>query len=209
MTSSHSTSRQLAGALKRQAQRTGEQAPSVRGSDWTTAVVTAVGTDGTVTAGGLRWRRMDTYQAPAVGDLIAVTQSANGNLLAWGRTAGATDPAGAWTDLPLLGGFTTPQAAGFGDAEYRTLTVYGTARVELRGTAACTTALTAQTNVTSALPAAARPTVTRRLVLGRNYSATALGAIAAEISPAGVLSVFGSATPTTTWFSLDGCYYDL
>jgi len=207
--SSHSINRELRTALQRSARRTGEQAPSVRGSDWWTAVVTAVGADGTVTADGLRYRRQETYQAPAVGDVIVVSQSSNGNLIAHGRMAGATDPVGAWTDLPLLAGFTTPQAAGFGDAEYRILTVHGTARVELRGSAACTTALTAQTSVTSALPMAARPTVTRRLVLGRNYSATALGAIAAEVSTAGVLSVFGSGSPTTTWFSLDGCYYDL
>lgn len=202
--------RDLAAALKSQARRTGEQTPSVRGGDWRLATVTAVNTDGTVEVdAAMDVRRMDLYQAPAVGDVIVISQSSSGNWVANGRTAGTADPTGAWTNLPLLAGFTTPQAAGFGVAQYRILTVYGTGRVELRGSAACTTALTAQTNATSALPAAARPSVTRRLVVGRNYSATALGAIAAEVSTAGVLSVFGSTSPTTTWFALDGCYYDL
>ncbi len=202
--------RDLSAALKGQAQRIGERTPSVRGADWQLATVTAVNADGTVEVESTTdIRRMDVYQAPTVGDVIAISQSSSGNWIALGRTAGTADPAGAWTNLPLLGGFTTPQAAGFGVAQYRILTVYGTGRVELRGSAACTTALTAQTNVTSALPAAARPAVTRRLVVGRNYSATALGAIAAEMSTAGVLSVFGSTSPTTTWFALDGCYYDL
>lgn len=94
MTSGHSTTRDLKQALQLQAKRTGEQAPSVRGSDWRTAVVTAVGADGTVEADGFTWRRAETYQAPAVGDLIVVTQSGNGNLLAHGRTAVDDDPVG-------------------------------------------------------------------------------------------------------------------
>lgn len=206
--SSHSHNRDLAYAMTQRAKRVGEQTQTVRGADWHTATVTAVGTDGTVTAGGMKWRRMDTYQAPAVGDVIAVTQSSNGNLLAWGRTAATTSPPGTWTSLPLLSGFTTPQAVGFGTAQYRIVTASGSGRVELCGTAACTTAVTAQTAIAN-LPSAARPAVTRRLVLGRNYSATALGAIAAEVSTSGDLSVFGSTSPTTTWVSLDGCYYDL
>jgi hypothetical protein len=205
-----SVTRDLREALRVQAKKAGAQTPSVRGSDWRLATVTAVNADGTVDADGIpAIRRMEGYQAPVVGDLITISQSSSGNWVAFGRTATATDPVGAWTSLPLLAGYTTPQAAGFGVAQYRVLTVFGTARVELRGTAACTTALTAPTSVTSALPAAARPSVIRRLVIGRNYSATAIGAVGAEMSPAGVLQVFASTSPTTTWFSLDGCYYDL
>jgi len=205
-----SVTRDLREALRRQAKKAGEQAPSVRGSDWRLATVTAVNADGTVDADGIpSIRRLEGYQAPTIGDLITISQSSSGNWVAFGRTAGTADPTGAWTSLPLLAGFTTPQTAGFGIAQYRVLTVFGTARVELRGTAACTTALTTATSVTSALPVAARPAVTRRLVIGRNYSATAIGAVGAEMSPAGVLLVFASTSPTTTWFSLDGCYYDL
>lgn len=209
MKSPHATNRDLAAALAQRAKRAGEQAPSVRGSDWWTATVTAVGTDGTVTADGLTYRRTETYQAPAVGDVIVVTQSSNGNLIAHGRMAGTTAPNGAWTSLPLTGSISTPQAVGFGVAQYRIITAHGTGRVELRGTGRPSSGLTAQTSVTTALPAAARPSVTRRLVVGRNYSATALGVVGAEMSTGGVLSVFGSSTLTTDWFSLDGVYYDL
>ncbi|MFJ3283646.1 hypothetical protein ACIPMW_00020 [Streptomyces sp. NPDC086669] len=207
--SSHSTHRDLKAALQQSAKRAGESSPSVRGSDWRLATVTAVATDGTLTADGITVRRMETYQAPAVGDVIAITQSSSGNWLGWGRTAGPAAPNGAWTTLPLLAGFTSPHAAGFGLAQYRVINAYGTARVEMKGTVGCNTALTAQTNATPALPAEARPSASRRLVLGRTYSATALGAVAAEMTSGGVLSVFGSTSPSTGFFSLDGIYYDI
>jgi hypothetical protein len=181
----------------------------VRGSDWWLATVTAVNADGTVTADGLDYRRMETYQAPAVGDVIHGTQSSNGNLLAFGRMAGTTAPNGAWTNIPLAAGFTTPHGA-FGVAQYRLITAHGTPRVELRGSADATTAVTAQTSVSTALPAAARPSVTRTWIARRQYSADTKGAIAMEVQTNGVISVFGSASPNTTiWFALDGCYYDL
>lgn len=91
--SSHSVHRDLAWALKQQATRAGEQAPSVRGADWRLATVTAVGT-GTVTADGLTVRCMESYLFPAAGDVIVITQSSSGNWLAWGRTAANADPVG-------------------------------------------------------------------------------------------------------------------
>lgn len=207
--SSHATHRDLAWALKQQAKRTGEQEPSVRGADWRLATVTAVGTDGTVTADGLKYRRMENYQTPTVGDIIAVTQSSNGNLLAWGRTGTATAPNGAWTNIPLAAGFTTPHTV-FGVAQYRPVTIAGTVRVELRGSADATASVTTQTNFSTALPTAARPSVQRTWVGRRNYSVDTKGIAAMEISTAGVMSVFGSASPSQTdWFALDGCFYDL
>ncbi|NUP15397.1 MAG: hypothetical protein HOZ81_04695 [Streptomyces sp.] len=207
--SGHAANRELGAALQRAARRAGEKAPSVRGSDWWTATVTAVNADGTITADGLDYRRMETYQAPAVGDLIAVTQSSNGNLLASGRTASSTAPNGAWTNIPLAAGFTTPHGA-FGTAQYRLITAHGTPRVELRGAIDATTAVTTQANFSTALPAAARPSVTRTWIGRRQYSADTKGAIAMEIQTSGIMSVFGSASPnTTSWFALDGCYYDL
>lgn len=209
MKSGHSTNRELVAALERKARRTGEQSSSVRRSDWHTATVTAVNADGTVTADGFTYRGMETYQAPAVGDLIAVTQSGNGNLLAWGRTAGSSAPNGAWTSIPLASGFTTPHGA-FGVAQYRLITAHGIPRVELRGAIDATTAVTTQTNFSTALPSAARPSVTRTWIGRRQYSADTKGAIAMEIQTSGIMSVFGSASPNTTiWFALDGCYYDL
>lgn len=99
MKSSLGTKRDHAYALKQQAKRTGEQSPSVRGADWRMATVTAVGTDGTVTADGIASIRcMETYVQPTVGDLIYTTQSSIGNWLAWGRSASSVFPLGATID---------------------------------------------------------------------------------------------------------------
>ncbi len=94
MTSGHSIQRDLASALKQQATRAGEQAPSVRGSDWRLTTVTAVNTDGSVTADGMTIRRLETYTNPLVGELIVVSQSSSGNWIAWGRLAADSDGLG-------------------------------------------------------------------------------------------------------------------
>ena len=209
MKSAHATTRDLAWAVAQRARRAGERAPTVRGSDWRLATVTAVGTDGTVTADGLVYRRVDGYQAPAVGDVIVVSQSSSGNLIAHGRLAGATASSGAWTAIPLASGFTSTHTV-FGPAQYRIVTAYGGTRVELRGSVDATTSVTTQTNFSTALPAAARPSVVRTWVGRRNYSVDTKGVIPMEIQTSGVMSVFGSASPSQTdWFALDGCYYDL
>ena len=86
--------RDLAWALKQQAKRTGERESAVRGSDWRLATVSAVGTDGTVTADGIVCRRLETYPNPVVADVIAISQSSAGNWLAWGRMASDSDALG-------------------------------------------------------------------------------------------------------------------
>ncbi|WP_329215304.1 hypothetical protein OG352_06555 [Streptomyces sp. NBC_01485] len=78
--------RDLAWAMRQQAKRTGQSTPSVRGSDWRLATVTAVNADGTVDADGIPSIRCDeSYLLPTVGDVIVVTQSSTGNWFAWGR----------------------------------------------------------------------------------------------------------------------------
>jgi len=207
--SSHATTKDLAWAMAQRAKRAGERAPTVRGSNWRLATVTAVGADGTVTADGLIYRRMETYQAPAVGDVIVVSQSSSGNLIAHGRMSGTSAPVGAWTAIPLASGFTTTHTV-FGPAQYRIVTAYGGTRVELRGSVDCTSSVTAQTSFSTALPAAARPSSVRTWVGRRNYSVDTKGVAVMEIQTSGVMSVFGSASPSQTdWFALDGCYYDL
>lgn len=85
--------RELTAALRRQARRTGERTPSVRGSDWRLATVATVNTDGTiVTSDGVVARRLQSYQAPAVNDVIQISQSSSGNWLAEGRPAAAGVP---------------------------------------------------------------------------------------------------------------------
>lgn len=83
--------RELSSALRRQARRVGERTPSVRGGDWRLATVTTVNSNGTiVTTDGITARRLQSYQAPAVGDVIRIDQSSSGNWLAVGRTAGTS-----------------------------------------------------------------------------------------------------------------------
>lgn len=86
--SAHASTRDLAWALRQSAKRTGEQAPSVRGGDWRLATVTAVNGDGTVDVDGIDdVRRMASYTAPAVGQVIRIDQNSSGNWLAMGPLA--------------------------------------------------------------------------------------------------------------------------
>lgn len=87
--------RDLKAALRRQAQRVGEESPSVRGADWRLAIVTATNGDGTVAADGIpSIRCMESYIAPTIGDVIVIEQNSAGNWLARGRTATNDDPIG-------------------------------------------------------------------------------------------------------------------
>ncbi|MFE2048019.1 hypothetical protein ACFXAS_05890 [Streptomyces sp. NPDC059459] len=138
-----------------------------------------------------------------------MAQSSNGNWVAHGRLAGSSAPNGSWTAIPLLTGFTTPHNQ-FGPAQYRVITVAGTVRVELRGSVACSPAVTTQTPFSSALPVIARPAYIRTVPCRRQLSADTKGITAIEVSTAGVLQIHGLVTPnTTTWFAIDGCYYDI
>lgn len=222
MKSSHASTRDLAWALKQQARRTGEQSPSVRGSDWRLATVTAVGADGTVTADGLRWRRMDTYQAPAVGDVIAVTQSSNGNLIAWGRTAGGTAPVGTWTTPTLATGFTHDGNTN-GNVQYRLAIVAGVPFMQWRGGLGITYASNAIQNsgdcLNAALPVALRPTSTRSLAVACSATNSSLLSVKVDARPDGQMRVVGTTTSTTDayatpiirppWVSLNGLQYTL
>lgn len=101
----------LAQGIAQASRQAGQDTPAVRGADWQTATVTAVGSDGTVNCGTIRARRLDSYTNPAVGDQIVITQSGLRNWLALGRTTAGLDPAWqaytvAWTAAttnPTLG----------------------------------------------------------------------------------------------------------
>lgn len=76
--------------------------PSVRRGDWRTAAIATVGTDGTVTTtDGIVARRLDTYPAPLVGDIVRIDQSGAGSWLAVGRTVPTAGD--GWTVLTLSG----------------------------------------------------------------------------------------------------------
>lgn len=84
-----SLSQDLADAVAGLAERTGTRTPAVRGSDWRTDTVTAVGGDGTVDVGPIRARRLESYAVPQVGDRVMLTQAGGGSWLAVGRLADA------------------------------------------------------------------------------------------------------------------------
>lgn len=88
MKSGHSVNRDLGAALKRAAQRTGENAPSVRGSRLMLATVTDVLTGGMVQVDGdMDVRRLASYTTPADGDLVCLADFGDGNWLVLGKLA--------------------------------------------------------------------------------------------------------------------------
>ncbi|MGW4250574.1 hypothetical protein [Streptomyces californicus] len=87
--SAHRAARDLVGALRRQTARVGSEMPSVRGADWRIAVVASVNAaaNTVTTEDGITVRRWESYLAPAVGDIIGITQSGGGSWGTWGRWA--------------------------------------------------------------------------------------------------------------------------
>lgn len=144
----------LADAIGTSAEQVGTSTPKVRGADWQTATVTAVGTDGTVTAGGIPARRARNYGDAAVGDLVFLTNSGAGNWAALAKMAPA-DGSDAW-QTPTL---TTPwinyvAAPGYTGARYRR---YADGDVALEGLIASNgTSVSGAVNVFT-LPAGFRP----------------------------------------------------
>ncbi|MFE2497077.1 hypothetical protein [Streptomyces scopuliridis] len=89
MPGAEATGADLAAGLVQAARTAGATDPQVRGADWQTAVVTAVNSDGTVSVGTIRARRLDAYQGATVGDLIEIGQNSSKNWVARGRLTGA------------------------------------------------------------------------------------------------------------------------
>lgn len=201
MTSSHGVHRDLVAALKSQSTRAGEQAPSVRGADWRTATVTAVGA-GTVTADGIVARCMERYALPAIGDVAVISESSNGNWIALGRLANA---ASTWANLTLASGYIYP-GHGYTASWMRDGSrIYLRGRIGLTGGGGMPNATTIATIPTGIRPAggvaagwaAVRdnglyPSVTR-----------------VEITDTGVLRTYDSSTPLPTWIALDGITYTI
>ncbi|MEU7243414.1 hypothetical protein [Streptomyces sparsogenes] len=102
--------RRLADAVERKARSAVQQ----QSASWMLASVTAVGTDGTVditTATGpvVGVRRLRSYAAPQVGDVVKVARNPAGNWVVVDATASSAD---AWQPLTLSAGFTWTGVAG-------------------------------------------------------------------------------------------------
>ncbi|WP_328336720.1 hypothetical protein [Streptomyces violaceus] len=194
-----SVHRDLASALKQQAKRTGERAPSVRGADWRLAVVTAENGDGTVDADGIEdIRCMESYTLPAADDVIVITQSSSGNWLALGRTT-SVDP--DWVPLTLAAGYTNP---GHG---YTASYLREGRRIWMRGRIGPTSGTIADGATLAALPAAIQPGTAMAWAVARDAS-TAPSVCRLEITAAGVLRTFQSAN-LPQWVGLDGITYTI
>jgi hypothetical protein len=197
---SQASNRDLAWAIRQQAKRTGERSPSVRGSDWRLAVVTAENGDGTVDADGIDdVRCMETYSLPAVGDVIAITQSSSGNWLAWGRTT-TVDP--DWVPLTLAAGYTNP---GHG---YTASYLREGRRIWLRGRIGPTSGAIADGATILTLPAAIRPTSSMAWAVTRDAAVVPATIRVEIVGGSGVLKTFQSSN-LPTWISLDGISYTI
>lgn len=144
----------LADAIKGAAVQAGSNEPAVRGADWQTAAVTAVGSDGTVTAAGIIARRSRNYGDAAVGDLIVLTISGSGNWVALCKLA-PSDGSDAW-QAPSL---TAPWinyvgAGGYTNARYRR---YADGDVALEGVIFSNGTSVSGTTSVFTLPAGFRP----------------------------------------------------
>lgn len=197
-----SVHRDLAAALQGQAKRAGERSPSVRGSDWRLATVTAVNTNGTIVADGIPVRCMESYVLPAVGDVAVITQSSSGNWLAWGRTAAATATAD-WTALTLAAGFQNP---GHG---YTASYLQEGRRIWLRGRIGPTSGTIADGATLLTLPAAIRPAGSPSVSWAVTRDASVVPAtLRLEISTAGAVKTF-QASNLPSWVALDGISYTI
>ncbi|MHC3427168.1 hypothetical protein [Streptomyces sp. DT18] len=192
--SQQSLHRDLVAALGAQAQRAGERAPSVRGSDWRLATVATVGTDGTVTADGIKARCMPTYAAPEVGDVVVLDQSGSGNWLCWGPTAKSTP---AWTPIPLATNWSA--AANYYAPAYR---INGDGTASLCGLATMSGTL-ANAATVATLPAAARPAAQVRVAV--QVATTFFGVMTLAPSGAITLGDFSGTLSTTgaKWAEFD------
>lgn len=163
---------QLAQGIASAARQAGQDTPAVRGADWQTAIVTAVGSDGTVDIDSIRARRLDTYTNPAVGDQIIVTQSGQGNWIALGRTSTSLDPAWQAYTVAWTAGTTNP-SLGNGVMTGRYARIGRTCHVAIRLVPGSTTNFGSGTYLFSVPFTAADDTVeylgTARLTAGSTY----------------------------------------
>lgn len=221
MKSSQASTRDLKWALQQQAKRAGEQSPSVRGSDWRLATITAVNADGTIDADDIPGiRRMETYHNAADGDVAVISQSSSGNWIAHGRLVGTTDQ--AWTTGSLATGFTHDGNSN-GNVQYRMVVIGGTRVMQWRGGLGITYVSNSIQNggdcLSTPLATALRPTSTRSLSAACSGTNSSTYSLKVDARADGQIRVVGTTTSTTDayaspiirppWVSLNGLQYSL
>ncbi|GAA0641285.1 hypothetical protein GCM10009548_01840 [Streptomyces malaysiensis subsp. malaysiensis] len=186
----------LADAVQRTADRTVKQ----KSSAWLTASVTAVYTDGTLdisTATGSvqKVRRVRSYAAPAVGDVVKVDRTPEGNWLVTGALASSNHD---WQALSLASGFTV--VGGPTDAP-PSVRVTDSGTLQLSGLVKGAAATGGPTQFAT-LPASVSTAWIIRCAVPTSFT----GNVAyVGIFPTGVLNLYPNATHTaSTWIQLDG-----
>jgi hypothetical protein len=156
----------LADALYEQVVTVGAETPRVRGGNWQTAVVTAIGSDGTLTAAGISGiRRLAHFVDPAIGDTVVVEQNSFGNWVATGRLATSV---GEWTALTPAANFSaTP---GYQAPRYRLVG----RTVHLQGHFTKNATLVSG-DVFVTLPAAIRPAADHDMVVAGSHGTNGAG----------------------------------
>jgi hypothetical protein len=212
--------RDLAWALEQKARRTGEQATTVRGSDWRQATVTAVGTDGTVTADGIKVRRMETYQLPVVGDVIVISRSSSGSWVAHGRLSAGADS--SWVKPSLVSGFAHDGNSN-GDVMYRVVVIAGTRMMQWRGGIGITYTSNTIPNsgniLTTPLGASLRPPSRRSVTVACSAFTSSSLSLKVDFQTDGTVQIVGTTTNGTDtystpvirppWVSLNNIQYSL
>lgn len=212
----------LARAITGAARTAGATTPAVRGADWRLGIVTAVNVSaGTVDIGQIRARRMESYQAPAVGDQIVITQNSAGNWLAWDRTSAGTDT--SWITPTLGTGYTQGNSSTTGNnngpIRYRKFVDRGTTYMEWDGGANRSTGAQVTNILSAALPATYRPTCRASFVIARNAtnitgvsgSTSVVHSLKLDFNQDGTIPLISAAAGNeeTSWFSLKGIRYPL
>jgi hypothetical protein len=189
----------LADAVRGAAIRAGSEEPSVRGADWQTAAVTAVGVDGTVTAAGILARRARSYADPQIGDLIVLTNSGNGNWAALCKLAPG-DGSDGW-QTPAL---TSPWinyvgAGGYTGARYRR---YPDGDVGIEGVVASNAVAVGPTSNLFTLPAGFRPAA----IVVAPVLTTGNAVRQLEVSAVGLVRLTGLPVAAVTYVTI-GCRF--
>ncbi|MFF0777101.1 hypothetical protein [Streptomyces sp. NPDC003720] len=211
----------LAQGIAAASRQAGRDDPEVRRADVQSGIVTAVGVAaGTVDVGNVRARRLESYQAPAVGDQILLVQSGTGNWWAAGRISGGNDT--PWTTATLATGYAHDGNSN-GTVQYRVVVINGTRMMQWRGGIGITYSGTTTPNggliLAAALGASLRPASRRTAPAACSAASSSSLALKADFQTDGTVQIVGTTTASTDtyttpiirppWVSLNSIQYSL
>lgn len=193
----------LAQGIAQASRQAGRDDPEVRRAEVQSGIVTAVSvTAGTVDVGSIRARRLDTYQAPAVGDQVLLVQSGAGSWWAAGRTSSGADT--AWTDVSLVSGF-SHNGNSNGNVQFRVVVTAGTRMMQWRGGVGITYTSNTIPNsgniLTAPLGASFRPAGRRSITAACSAGSSSSLSLKIDFQMDGTVQIVGTTTATTDTYS--------